>query len=161
MSIHSTQDYVIRLDSTTMKHIAYLLFVTIIIGCQNTPSIVSQNEISRVSSPDSLVDAVVMEYNGGATTDFIYRVHTVPAQGSPKEDHEIFRADGIRNLAVNWDRPKLLEISYDKARIFHFSNFWQSSEVEDFSYVVEIKLTPEDSLWSLSDSDRWVNYPQN
>jgi len=57
-----------------------------------------------------------------------------------------------------WLQPKLLEISYDKARIFQFSNFWSSSEVEDFSYVIEIKLAPNDSLWSLTERSRWVDY---
>jgi hypothetical protein len=141
-----------------MKPIKYLIFSTLLlIGCQKSTPSVSVNEITRIISPDSLVDAVVMEQTG-ALTDTFYRVHIVPVNGKQKEGHEIFRADGIRNLNVNWPHPKLLVISYDKARIFQFSNFWQSSEVKDFTYVVEIKLAPKDSLWSLTERNRWVNY---
>lgn len=36
-------------------------------------------EDSRITSPDGLVDAVVMEYDAGATTSLIYSVYVVPA----------------------------------------------------------------------------------
>jgi|AntRauTorcE11897_2_1112592.scaffolds.fasta_scaffold11353_2 hypothetical protein len=141
-----------------MKSIGILLFTALLlISCQKSTPTVSEIEINRIISPDSLVDAVVIEQNG-ALTDTFYRVYIVPTTGKPKVGHEIFLADGIRNLNMIWLQPKLLEISYDKARIFQFSNFWSSSEVEDFSYVIEIKLAPNDSLWSLTERSRWVDY---
>lgn len=143
-----------------MKSTGFFLFSTLLlISCQKSTSTstVSENEITRVISPDSLVDAVVVEQTN-ALTDTFYRVHIVPLNGKQKEGHEIFRADGIIDLNVKWLHPKLLEISYDKARIFQFSNFWQSSEVKDFSYVVEIRLAPKDSLWSLTEKNRWFEY---
>ena len=41
-----------------------------------------------------------------------------------------------------WSKPRKLEIRYDQARIFSFVNFWQSKDVDNFKYVVEVQLVP-------------------
>jgi len=101
-----------------------------------------QQEIKRVRSPDQRVDAVLIQTNAGATTGFVYEIFLVPTGATPKEGHEQFRADQVVNLELRWQQPKSLEIVYDQARIFHYSNFWNSKDVENFRYVVEVSLAP-------------------
>lgn len=117
---------------------------------------ISYKELLRVSSPDSMVDAVLVQTNIDATTSYGYRLYVVPIGSQPKYDTENFRADHLEGWTMNWKEPKLLEIKYDKARIFRFSNFWQSMSFKDGSYVVEIRLAPRSETFSLSPRDRWT-----
>ena len=50
------------------------------------------------------------------------------------------------------EKNKLLEILYEKTRIINLSNTWESSEVENFRYVVELQLTPRSDKSALSDN---------
>ena len=52
--------------------------------------------------------------------------------------------------------PRFLELAYQQARIYQFCNFWNSRDVKDFQYVVEIRLTPPQHEFSLSPRDRWL-----
>ena len=117
---------------------------------------ISYKELLRVSSPDSEVDAVLVQTNTDATTSYGYRIYVVPAGSQPKYDTENFRADHLEGWTLTWIKPKLLEIKYDEARIFHFSNFWQSTNFKSGSYVVEIRLAPRSGEFSLSPRDRWA-----
>jgi hypothetical protein len=56
-----------------------------------------------------------------------------------------FVADHPKDLKIRWRAPRKLEIVYDEARFFQFSNFWHSKEVDDFKYVVELQLSPTGS----------------
>ncbi len=122
------------------------------IGCSK----VSYEEIDRLTSPDSTVDAVLVRTNSGATTSFGYKLYIVPVKGKPKEDYELFIADHVKDLRMKWREVKFLEISYKEARIFKFSNFWHSKDVKDFAYVVELRLVPLSDSFALSPRDRWV-----
>lgn len=100
----------------------------------------TQEEVERVTSPDSIVDAVLMRSNSGATSSFSYEVHIVPAGGMPKEGKEVLRADHMISAELEWPSSGILEIHYDHARIFHFQNFWQSREVQNLGYVIQVRL---------------------
>lgn len=100
---------------------------------------VAQEEIARIASPDSVVDAVLVESNCGATCGYAYLVTIVP-RGEPAGEHPLFRADKASGLNLEWERAKVLNIEYDSARIFHFSNFWQSRDVDNFRYTVRVRL---------------------
>lgn len=109
-------------------------------------------EISRFTSPDSKVDAVLVEGGGGATTSQLFMVYLVPAGTKPKLDtrtDSVFAADHIRGLKIYWKQPKLLRIQYDEARILQFINVWYTAEVEKFRYVVEVRLDPTATDFSL------------
>lgn len=102
------------------------------------------DEVMRVTSPDSVVDAVATVGSVNATTAFVHRVYIVP-RGAPvpsERDLEAFRADHVTGLSLAWPRVRMLEISYDTARIFHFTNSWNSRKVHDFRYAVEVRLVP-------------------
>ena len=117
-------------------------------------------EIARVKSPDGIVDAILIENNGGATTSYGYSVFIVPSgmkfdKESPmfKSERELFTADHPKGLQLEWSKPKFLEIKYDKARIFGFRNSWHSQEVQNYQYTVELRLVPSDES-SLLEEDK-------
>ncbi len=49
-----------------------------LIGCVGCWPLITRNEVSRISSPDNNLDAVLFENNGGATTSFGYEIILAP-----------------------------------------------------------------------------------
>lgn len=103
---------------------------------------VERVERSRVASPDGRVEAVVVRTNAGATTSYGYNVYIVPAGGKPEEKRELLNADGLSEgeLRVAWTAPRVLQISVGDARIYHYKNFWMSADVDEYDYVVKVRL---------------------
>src|SRR5262245_8952057 len=98
-------------------------------------------EVMRVQSPDRVVDVVlVQDRGGGATVGFSYYVHVVPSGQSWQRGHQVFTADRHENLQLAWRGVRRLELCFDNARVFHFKNFWHSRDIQDFRYVVNIRL---------------------
>ena len=97
--------------------------------------------MSRVTSPDSRVDAVLVCYGNGNTTAESVRVFVVPAHGRTDSASTLL-CDKYEEVKLSWSAPRRLVFSYKKARIFEFSNFWQSGDVDNFNYLVEIRLAP-------------------
>jgi len=71
---------------------------------------------------------------------FTHNVHVVPRGQSWHRGHQILIADRADNLRVAWRDTRKLELCFNNARVFHFTNFWHASEVENFAYVVDIRL---------------------
>ena len=113
-----------------------LLIFTSMMAC----SPVDREEILRVKSPESIVEVVLVRTNAGATVAFGYELFIVPTGTNPKPGTELFRADHVDNVKVRWLSAKLLQIEYDRARVFHFTNFWSSKDVDNFAYIVELRL---------------------
>jgi hypothetical protein len=116
-------------------------------------------EVSRIKSPDSLVDAVVVTGDAGATTSTTTILFIVPAGAKIDlkklpDGGQVFVADHIKNLSVMWKQAQLLKIQYDEARIFKFSNVWMNKEVRNYQYVVEAQLAPTSTEFSLPWNDR-------
>jgi hypothetical protein len=108
-------------------------------------------EIARAKSPDGVVDAVLVRGNRGATTPYTFSAFLVPSgtafdQKSPwfEAQRALFTTDHQEGLELSWRVAKFLEIRYAKGRIYRFTNFWQAREVQDFTYVVELRLVPTD-----------------
>jgi len=135
-----------------------LLVMCLTAGCDNTLAGKWQyKEMSRIKSPDSRVDAVLVEGDAGATTSVLSKIYLVPARSKLQIEERadsVFAADHIKGLKIIWKQPKLLSIQYDEARILQFKNFWQNAEVQDFRYVVEVQLNPTATNFSLPLSDR-------
>lgn len=127
-----------------MATILLTLFLGVLLSCDS----VDRTEIMRVGSSDSVVEAVVVRTNAGATTDFGYEVFVVKAGNVPESSKELFKADQVEELDVFWQSSKLLIIRYREARIFHFSNFWQSKDVQNFQYTVKVQLVEKPSVKS-------------
>lgn len=148
-----------------IRHIsllALLIFApSLFSGCINIAGEWHYQEIERVKSPDGVVDAVLVRGSGGATTGFDFSVFIVPS-GIPFDEKselfnpesELFSADHWENLKLVWREPKFLEIRYDKARIFKYRNYWRKKEMQDYKYVVEIKLVPTNNKSSLNEEDK-------
>lgn len=116
----------------------FILFGFLALAACGNNDLCVGDEISRVSSPDKRVDAVVTKGNCGATTSYSYRVSVVQAGKTPVESDIIFLADKAERVTVSWQAPKKLVISYKEARIFKFTNFWSSKEFDNFQYIVSV-----------------------
>ncbi len=114
-----------------------LFFLLNLAACGNDDLCVGE-DISRVSSPDKIVDVVVTKANCGATTSYSYRVSVVQTGKTPVESDIIFLADKAEGVSVFWQTPKKLVISYKEARIFKFKNFWSSKDLDNFQYIVSV-----------------------
>ncbi len=99
-------------------------------------------ELRRIPSPDGRAEVFVTETNGGATTDYVYRV-LVGAPGATKSAVEVWRADHVDGLGVEWAGERLVDIRYSKARVYSFSNFVRSRDLDLYRCVVEVRLRPQ------------------
>lgn len=123
-----------------IKYSFLFLAVLTINGCDLIETI----EISRLKSPDSMVEAVLIRTNAGATTSYGYHLYIIPFGKKIKNEYEVFRADRVDSLDIYWKENNFLEIKFKKAQIFNFKNFWFSKEVQNYRYIVEIRLMPLD-----------------
>lgn len=102
-------------------------------------------ELKRVLSPDKRVEAVLIEAEGDATVANSVDVFIVLPRTKVTErdlSRSLFTADHYREIDIQWRRTQLLRISYEKARIFRFTNFWHSEVIDNWNYIVEISLSP-------------------
>jgi len=114
----------------------------------------SLKEVKRIVSPDNKVDAVLVETFGGATVANGYKIFVVlPGRKIADEEshYSRFTADHTRNLDIKWTQEKRLLISYDKARIFQFTNFWHSDSLDKWDYIVELTLKSNKANGQLDD----------
>jgi len=111
-------------------------------------------EISRVTSPDGVVDAVMIEKNCGAPCSIDHAVFVVPrGQKAPLDSNlAVFSADDIFGDQLLWKQSHLLEVSYGRAFIFNFRNvaYPLNATKNDHApaYRVEIRLAPTSPVFS-------------
>lgn len=103
--------------------------------------------ISRVASPDGAVEAIIVEGSAGATDGFSSRVYLVLpgteySNKLPMFDPKrtIVRADGVNGLTIVWKDSKTLEIRYQSARIFQFTNFVDRTDSQQKMTRYNIRL---------------------
>jgi len=94
----------------------------------------------RIQSSDSRVDAVLAENESGATTPVGMAVYIVKHGKKISSEDAGFKCDHYSQIQISWSANKQLLISYNRARIFGFTNFWEDNEVDKFKYVVEVSL---------------------
>jgi len=116
--------------------LSFLVAGTIVLGCDP----VAREEITRITSPDFMIDALLVQTDAGATTSFGYEVYFVPRGKQLTKEHPLFRGNKMEKLKFRWVKPKLFEIQYEQGQIFLFRNFWHSKHVQNFKYRVEIRL---------------------
>ncbi len=146
------------MDNKNIIILGFILFLLIFSCVENDDNIPSPagKILKRVVSPDSLVEAVLVEQFGDATTSNSWHIYLTHIGEQITLHNRSVLADHAQNIDLFWKENKFLVISYDQARIFEFSNFWQSDKLQDWSYVVEIRLQPRTDSFSLSESDRWI-----
>ncbi len=118
---------------------SWIMSMTLVtLACGKAP----MQELARITSPDGVVDVVLVETSVGATVATPSEVYVVP-KGSKVNGAPLLRADHMEHLNVRWKQPRLLEVSYSKGRIFSFTNFWESADVQNWKYIVEVELAKE------------------
>ncbi|MDO5289820.1 MAG: hypothetical protein Q4F13_09350 [Pseudomonadota bacterium] len=79
-------------------------------------------EVQRLTSPDGVLDAVIVEHNHGATTPFVHEVAVLPKGSAMDSAQTVVRlVSATRNdqnwgADVQWLSPTQLHVSYFQAR---------------------------------------------
>jgi hypothetical protein len=116
-----------------------LLSISFLLSCDKSPA---GNELQRKTSPDQRVDAVLVSKAVDATVATTLELYVVAHGQSWSGASPLLRGDKFEGVDLIW-RGRRLDIPYKKGRIFLFTNFWNSAAVENFKYVVEVRLLPE------------------
>jgi hypothetical protein len=144
--------------NSVVKYFFILLTVAISFSCaDNGAGEVQLTEMQRLPSKDHKVDAVLVEAEAGATASTGTHILIVkPGMKIKQADlkYSILSCDHASLLKVYWAENKKLIISYDKARIFNYTNFWESADVDNWTYVVEIFLNCKSTDHQLNGHDR-------
>jgi len=118
------------------------------------------SEISRATSPDGAVDAVMVEDHCGVPCSYSYTVFVVPKGNPAPTDfrHQLFSADDMLGERIVWKQPHLLEISYTRARIYAFRNISYpfgeyGTRDKSWDYKVELTLAPSGAFSYLQQKD--------
>ena len=133
------------------KPVVFIFVLLILTGCDLLPPLCREKIISHKVSPDKRVDAIILETNCGVTTPYVHKVYIFPSGSDSLDlDYPVFAADRTEGLKISWvakfpvdhiDRwpvKQQLYIGYDKARISKYTNSWQSRELDNFQYLIEI-----------------------
>jgi hypothetical protein len=104
-------------------------------------SIGGREEFSRQTSPDGVLDAVVIQINPGAFSSYLYHLFLVPkgarVDADWTDDPIVYTSEGDP-LTVNWDKPHFLTVTTGNAHVQLFANLWYSKRVPD--YYVELTM---------------------
>ena len=129
-----------------------MVLVCATVGC--TEEAVQGTERARVSSPQGIVDAILVTKDAGTTVAQPVEVHIVPKGSRALPSTMVMRGDHFENVSLVWKEERFLQVRYETGRVFSFRNFWQSSEIANFSYVVEIRLFPARDSFSIGRTDK-------
>ena len=106
------------------------------------PAISGVKEFSRQTSPDGVLDAVVIQDNPGAFSSYLYDLYLVPkgakAEGLSADPPIVDTSEGDA-ITVNWGKAHFLTVSTGDSHVKFFGNLWYSKRVPD--YYVELTLT--------------------
>jgi hypothetical protein len=113
-------------------------------------------EDMRVTSPDGMLDAVLIEDNsGGALGGIFWYLYVVPkGQPAPNDaTKRLFFADELTRGLVVWNKAHLIEIHFDKASIMQFRNISTTSD-NGIEYV-ELRLVPSSEYSLMTPDGGW------
>ena len=100
-----------------------------------------REEFSRQTSPDGVLDAVVIQVNPGAFSSYFYFLYLVPKGAKADKilgDPAIVQTSEGDPLIINWEKPHFLSVNSGNSHIQFFGNLWDSNRVPD--YYVELSL---------------------
>jgi hypothetical protein len=104
-------------------------------------SIGGREEFSRKTSPDGVLDAVVIQINPGAFSSYLYHLFLVPkgaqVDANWTDTPIVYTSEGDP-LTVNWEKPHFLTVTTGDSHVQLFANLWYSKRVPD--YYVELTL---------------------
>lgn len=118
-----------------------LVFLGLLSGCDDFGLCGNSIQGKGVANSSGRVVAVVSGRDCGATSSGVYEIYLLPRDDEKiRDEYLILRADRVVGLNFQWKSERNLLISYDKARIFHYQNFWQSRYLDEFRYQIDISL---------------------
>jgi hypothetical protein len=118
-----------------------LVALFMISACESDPDPCRKTEISRKISPDKQLAAIIQTHDCGKFTSMEYQVLITSADPQKRALGYVLLADQVEHLELKWLNQRQLEISYQKARIFRFTNIWRwEINPDKAATVVEIKL---------------------
>jgi hypothetical protein len=86
--------------------------VLVMVACSTS----SSNEVTRVTSPDGRLDAILIELNGGATTSFGYEIKIAQHGGQPTQQlaylYGAIRNEQAYGANLHWNGNDVLDISF-------------------------------------------------
>lgn len=123
-----------------MLRILFLLYCLFLLSACDS-NMCEEEVLARTANDNKKVELVYLRVNCGATTNFSHKVFLVPFGGNIEESKPIFVADKVRKLDIDWNNNQIITIEFENARIFQFTNFWHSSNVDNFEFIVDIKLS--------------------
>jgi hypothetical protein len=102
----------------------------------------NQREIARVTSPDRLVDAVLVEPELKSITNES-TLYLVPrGEPAPSWDGLIRVTSMSEPATIVWTHDGMLEFRYNRGCVHRFSNIWHSEDALDGHKNVELRLAP-------------------
>jgi len=125
-----------------------------------------RHEVARTTSPDRTVDAVTEVTECGVPCSSTHAVSVVLREraGSANAIQQVFVADDVVNMHVQWREPYLLDISYDRAFIHSFHNvtypLGRPGDEGSWRYAVEIHLSPSSGRFSYLPDARFAKASQ-
>ncbi len=112
---------------------------------------VVSREVRRVVSPDKRLDALSVTTRSGILTPRLWYEVYIVEHGAPfAHAVPVFSALKIENAELAWAEPRLLKISYARARIEHFTSYRKLSP--HGNELVEIRLAPSSAEFSFLNS---------
>ena len=121
------------------KNLSLLLLLAAVTACDD----VGLEELKRSPSPDGKVEAVLIRVSGYATDGFGYRVYIVLPQeriDNLDDTDANLVTYKVDHIDIEWSGDKELSITYGEMKILHFSNFWNSKELDNFEHEIRIDL---------------------
>lgn len=98
-------------------------------------------EILRKKNSLFRLDAVVLEKDCGALNSNQY-IFSITSDGqTPNDSDKIAVLDHLEKFEVDWQEPKILRISYGKARIREFKNYYYPREMSSEDDYIVIRET--------------------
>jgi hypothetical protein len=107
-----------RADPTDWGTAATIFALIALCGCGSVPP----DEVTRATSPSGVVDAMVTEANGGATTSYYYEVYVAPKGASIARGTRVawlygaVRNSGAYGVNLLWLGPEELRVEYLSAK---------------------------------------------
>ena len=122
-------------------------------------AIEGETEFSRKTSPDGVLDAVVVQNHPGAFSSRTYYLYLVPRGGKVggfSGDPYIVTTSEGDALVADWDKQHFLSVNTGNAHVKFFGNLWYSRKVPD--YYVELRLK-QTSRYYLKESGKLRGEP--
>ena len=168
MNILNTEKY--RLGANVVTF-CVILSLGLLAGCRggNRSAVDGSDwvQVTRVTSPDGLFDAVMIQETIGGSLGGIYWNVFIVTKGAPapKNEDTIFEAAALSGEKLIWKQNHLLEIHYELAHIERFRNLWGSNEVhgrgfEKGDYLAEVRLAPSSPDFSFVTPDGGIKQQQ-